>query len=460
MSSQLSKTEQEKRPLEDWRTSYAQRLRGEIAADWCVKNVGDICSIRTGKIDVNQADEDGAYPFFTCADKVYRINTPAFDTEAVLLAGNGDFNVKYYKGKFNAYQRTYVLSDLQVEGKYLYYYISYRLRDLTGDSRGSTIKYIRLGDVRDYPVPVAPLDQQKRIVAEIEKQLSRLDEAVANLKRVKVNLKRYKTAVLRAAVEGRLVETEAELARREGRSYETGAQLLQRILETRRSKWKGKGKYKEPTAPDTTDLPELPEGWVWATLDQAGQEGRPIIYGIIKPGPHDPHGVPYVRVTEMKDGFIDLARLKKAAPARAAKFARATLAAGDILISKDGTIGRVAVVPAQLAGGNITQHVMRAPIHELMCRDYIVWSIRSDHCQRWLTGETKGVALRGVNVEDFRRLPVPVPSLSEQQRIAYEIDRRLSLVREVEAQVDANLKRAERLRQSVLYSAFSNNQSI
>ena len=117
----------------------------------------------------------------------------------------------------------------------------------------------------DFPIVITDIDHQKRIVAEIEKQFSRLDEAVANLKRVKANLKRYKAAVLKAAVEGRLVETEAELARREGRSYETGEQLLQRILETRRSQWKGKGKYKEPAAPDTTDLPELPEGWVWAT---------------------------------------------------------------------------------------------------------------------------------------------------------------------------------------------------
>ncbi len=99
-------------------------------------------------------------------------------------------------------------------------------------------------------VPIAPLEQQKRIVAEIEKQFSRLDEAVTNLKRVKANLKRYKAAVLKAAVEGRLVETEAELARREGRNYETGEQLLQRILEERRQQWEeselakmtGKGK--------------------------------------------------------------------------------------------------------------------------------------------------------------------------------------------------------------------------
>ena len=196
---------------------------------------------------------------------------------------------------------------------------------------------------------------------------------------------------------------------------------------------------------------------MWATLDQIGQEGRPIIYGIIKPGPHDPNGVPYVRVTEMKNGYVDLENLRRAAPERAAKFARATLAPGDVLISKDGTIGRVAVVPPQLAGGNITQHVMRAPIHELICRDYVVWAIRSDFCQKWLTGETKGVALRGVNVEDFRRLPIPLPPLAEQERIRDEVDRRLSLVREVEAQVEDNLKRGDRLIQGILSTAFKGN---
>ncbi|MEW5771092.1 MAG: restriction endonuclease subunit S [Pseudomonadota bacterium] len=159
-------------------------------------------------------------------------------------------------------------------------YLCYQLqspsvqRYFEANARGTAQKGVYLKTLGQTPIRVAPLDQQKRIVAEIEKQFSRLDEAVANLKRVKANLKRYKAAVLKAAVEGRLVETEAERARREGRSYETGAQLLQRILETRRSQWQGKGKYKEPAAPDTTALPKLPEGWVWATVDQLGATGQ------------------------------------------------------------------------------------------------------------------------------------------------------------------------------------------
>ena len=150
-----------------------------------------------------------------------------------------------------------------------------------------------------FPIVLAALDDQRRIVAEIEKQFSRLDQAVASLQRVKAQLKRYKASVLKAAVEGRLVETEAERARREGRGFETGAelaaqgsanaaggrkpgaalpyetgeQLLKRILDTRRSQWKGKGKYKEPAAPDTSGLPELPEGWV-LEFDRSTGRGR------------------------------------------------------------------------------------------------------------------------------------------------------------------------------------------
>ena len=147
--------------------------------------------------------------------------------------------------------------------------------------------------------------------------------------------------------------------------------------------------------------------------------------------------------------------LKRTSPERAAKFARATLAPGDVLISKDGTIGRVAVVPPELEGGNITQHVMRAPIHSMMVRSFVVWAIRSDLCQRWLTGETRGVALQGVNVEDFRRLPIPIPSHEEQKQIVVEVERRLSVIDELEARIEVNLTRADRLRQSILAMSFS-----
>jgi len=160
-------------------------------------------------------------------------------------------------------------SDLDT--KFLFWNLRFRRSDLIAQAVGGAQPNISQTILRNMEIHVPRWETQREIVAEIEKQFSRLDEAVAGLQRVKANLKRYKAAVLKSAVAGRLVPTEADLARREGRSYETGAELLHRILETRRSQCQGKGKYKEPAAPDTTDLPELPKGWVWATYEAIGR---------------------------------------------------------------------------------------------------------------------------------------------------------------------------------------------
>ena len=148
-------------------------------------------------------------------------------------------------------------------------------------------------------IPLAPLAEQHRIVGEIETQFTRLDASVAALRRARANLKRYRASVLKAACEGRLVPIEADLARSEDRDYEPAGVLLERILSERRARWesqeKRRGNYKEPSASDTSALPELPEGWVWAAVGtclsniQAGKnfkcEERPPRcqeYGVVK----------------------------------------------------------------------------------------------------------------------------------------------------------------------------------
>jgi len=155
---------------------------------------------------------------------------------------------------------------------YLYYFM--QTVDLGTLSRATAVPSVRKSDVAELSIPLPSLCAQEGIVAELEKQFSRLDEAVTNLKRVKANLKRYKASVLKDAVEGRLVPTEAELARRDGRGFETGEQLVQRILDTRRSAWRGSSKLKEPKRPMAVGLPPLPAGWTWATMPQLGELNR------------------------------------------------------------------------------------------------------------------------------------------------------------------------------------------
>lgn len=341
-----------------------------------------------------------------------------------------------------------------IEPKYVSYFFrsSDYWRQISESQAGIGQPNVNGKKLAQIQIPVAPPDQQKRIVAEIEKQFSRLDEAVANLKRVKANLKRYKAAVLKAAVEGRLVETEAERARREGRSYETGEQLLQRILETRRRQWQGKGKYKEPAAPNTTDIPELPEGWGQTSVDQLAEvgtgatpnRGQSRYYG---------GDIPWVTSAVVNDAFVD----------RASEFVtKEALVETNLSLYPPGTL-LVAMYGEGKTRGKCSELRIAATTNQALA------ALQPDECVKaylklfldYNYEDTRKVASGGVqpnlNLSLVRAIRVALPPPAEQHRIVAEVDRRLTLLRKTEAQVDASLQRAERLRQSILSRAFSGN---
>ena len=133
--------------------------------------LGDLVNIKTGKLDANQADENGKYPFFTCSKERSKINSYSYDCECVLIAGNGDLNVKYYNGKFEAYQRTYILTsidDNSLLNKYLYWFMNRYIVQLRSQSIGGVIKYIKLGDLTNISLNLPTLDVQKKIVGIFE----------------------------------------------------------------------------------------------------------------------------------------------------------------------------------------------------------------------------------------------------------------------------------------------------
>jgi type I restriction enzyme S subunit len=307
----------------------------------------------------------------------------------------------------------------------------------------------------EFPYP--PTDEQRRIVAEIEKQFTRLEAGVAALRRVQANLKRYRAAVLKAACEGRLVPTEAELAKTGNRKakVETGEELLARILTERRQKWQGRGRYTEPARPVAANLPPFPKGWTVASLEQLTSAVRPICYGILMPKENVARGVLFVKVKDMKGDRINLAGLHRTTPEIAAKYARASLRTGDLLLAIRGTYGRIAEVPKELDGGNITQDTARLDVTGLVNRSYVATCLRNPGCQNYFKRVARGVAVKGVNIGDVRPTPIPLPPLAEQMRIVAEVERRLSVVEELETVVSANLARSSRLRQSILRKAFS-----
>lgn len=130
--------------------------------------LGDLVRIRTGKLDANANDPNGAYPFFTCAIEPLRIASHSYDCECVLVAGNGDLNVKHYSGKFDAYQRTYILESLNPEVldvRYLYHFMDEYVATLRHLSIGGVIKYIKLENLTEPRIPLPPVTEQRRIAA-------------------------------------------------------------------------------------------------------------------------------------------------------------------------------------------------------------------------------------------------------------------------------------------------------
>lgn len=129
--------------------------------------VGDLTKIRTGKLDANAAVEGGQYPFFSCAAEPLWIDKYAYDCECVLIAGNGEFNVKYYNGKFEAYQRTYIVEATSdaLNVPYLYWFMSMYVDTLKRQSIGSVIKYIKLGNLTEAMIPLPSVEIQKQFVS-------------------------------------------------------------------------------------------------------------------------------------------------------------------------------------------------------------------------------------------------------------------------------------------------------
>jgi type I restriction enzyme S subunit len=323
--------------------------------------------------------------------------------------------------------------------------------------RSTAVPGLSRDDYNAKKVAIPDIDEQQRMVAEIEKQFTRLDAGVASLKQVQTELKRYRASVLKAACEGRLVPTEAELARKENRSYETGEELLQLILKERRKNWEGRGKYTEPGAPEIAKLPELPNGWTWLTVETIGFVTKLAGFEYTKFVKYSPDGDLAVIKAENagRSGFkrTEISRIKSSTVAR---LTRSQLKAGDLLMVFVGAgTGNVARVPDDqryFLGPNIAM-IRVEPRYALAA--YVEMFLRSPVGHSLTLSFIKAVAQPSLSMGTIRIIPVALPPLAEQTRIVAEVERRLSVVEELEEVVFANLQRGIRLRQSILQRAFN-----
>ncbi|WP_446011056.1 restriction endonuclease subunit S [Candidatus Electrothrix sp.] len=183
------------------------------------KPLGIFVDIQTGKLNANAAVEGGKYPFFTCSRDHYAIDQFAFDCEAILLAGNnasGDFNVKHYSGKFNAYQRTYVITiknDSQLLYRFLYFQLIKSLKELKKSSVGAGTKFLKLGMIKDLLISLPTIENQQKILNILDQLLEETQHLESIYQKKLTALAELKQSILQKAFTGELTQSpEQELA--------------------------------------------------------------------------------------------------------------------------------------------------------------------------------------------------------------------------------------------------------
>jgi type I restriction enzyme S subunit len=327
---------------------------------------------------------------------------------------------------------------------------------------------INKGVLSRFPVPLAPINEQHRIVAKIEELFSDLDAGIAPLERATVHLKRYRAAVLKSAVEGRLT---AEWRERHP-NVEPASKLLDRILSERRRRWETeqeagfaasgrtppknwRQKYHEPTVADTRDLPELPNGWSWASVQQVGnvQLGRQR-----SPKHHSgTHMRPYLRVANVFEDRIDLGDVMEM-NFTPAEYENYRLEPGDILLNEGQSmelVGRPAIYRGELPGACFTNTLVRfrsaAGVDPRYALKVFLAYLKNGRFQRIAT-ITVNIAHLGAG--RFSEIEFPLPPAEEQSAIVAEVDRHFSIVEEAERLILKSLARANRLRASILKLAF------
>jgi len=296
----------------------------------------------------------------------------------------------------------------RIEPHFLAYYLNSPdgYKRMTGQMTGTAIRRIILKKIKESVVPVAPLPDQRRIVAEIEKQFTRLEAGVAALRRVQANLHRYRAAVLKAACEGRLVETDP-------------------------------GKWKQATIKELGHVKggkRLPAGHTYS---------------------EEPTNFPYIRVVDFSNGTVALENLKYLKAETQSAISRYTISKHDAYISIAGTIGLVGVIPETLDGANLTENAAKICNLIGVLPKYLCCYLASLSGQSQIAGYTLATTQSKLALFRIEKIVVPLPPLVEQERIVAEVERRLSVVEELSALVESNLKRASRLRQSVLQEAFA-----
>ena len=322
--------------------------------------LGSLTSIRTGKLDANASSENGKYPFFTCSKEPLRIDSYSYNCECVLVAGNGDLNVKYYDGKFYAYQRTYIIESTDKSKllvKYLYFFLDIYVEVLRTQSIGGVIKYIKLGNLTDAMIPLPSIEEQEVIVDHLEKCNDLLNRRIRQL------------AILDQLVKSRFIEL-----------------------------------FGDPVSATKEEKVELLELCEKITDGEHGSvarisEGHPFLNAkhILKNGNIDWDTITFI-------GELEHQRIYK----------RCNPEPGDILLTTTGTIGNVAIMP-ECEEVSMDRGITLLKInHEKVTSEFVAELLRQDSVQIEMRANVHASAIGHLFMNKVKKLPAILPAMDRQ----------------------------------------------
>ena len=366
-----------------------------------MEKLGDYVKIRTGKLDANASSESGQYPFFTCAIEPLKIDSYSYDCECVLVAGNGDLNVKYYSGKFDAYQRTYIIESMDktfLDVQYLYFFMDKYLEILRSQSIGGVIKYIKLGNLTEADIFIPSIERQREIVQILRKS------------RKLIFLRKQQLAKLDELVKARFVEMFGDV-------------LLNSMQ------------------------------WPEKTLENMAD----IVSGITKgrkTAEADLQEVPYMAVSNVKDGYIDWTTVKTILATRQ-EIEQYRLMPDDILMTEGGDpdkVGRGAIIKVPLKNSIHQNHIFRVRLDEQeILPSFFAEYLRHQKAKRYFLGcakQTTGIA--SINMRQLRALPTLVPPLSLQKQFATFVAR----IDQQKQTVQQSLEKLELMKKALMQEYF------
>ena len=460
-------------PLHDYDGDFSN-LR-TLPEGWEWSTLEDITDNHDGqrvpvKVD-DRAKRSGPYPYYGASGIIDDIDDFIFDGEYLLIAEDGANLLSRRtpvafkaKGKFWVNNHAHVVTTREpIPLGYLEHYIE--ATNLQFFCTGTAQPKLNQKNLNRIPVPIAPPKEQKRIVSKIEELFSDLDAGVSALERARANLRRYRASVLKSAVEGRLTQK----WRSANPDVEPASELLARILRERRQRWeqqqlatyesKGKkppknwqSKYKEPAAPDTANLPQLPEGWCWATLSQVSvldrgkSRHRPRNAKHLYGGPY-----PFVQTGDIRHAETFINEYTQTYSEDGLAQSR-MWPIGTLCITIAANIAETAILGIEAC---FPDSVVGLLSYDGVSVRYVELFVRT--ARERLEAYAPATAQKNINLGGLNTVAIPMPPETEQLAIVEMIDEKLSIVQASEKTIDANQARGEHLRQSILKSAFEGN---